>query len=156
MNNSVEKLNSLVALKNSPDFARYTKKEQIEIEKKITKLVKFFGGIIQMKGLPDVIVLTDPITGKNTVSEAMKLGIPVVSLANTNANPELINHLIPCNTHSSRAVILILSVLLDAVKMACGQEPTVAFKKSEEITLFSLPRVEHVRKIVNHRISKRR
>lgn len=156
IHNSIDKLNSLTNLQKSDDFKKYTKKEQIAINKTVEKMIKFFGGIMNMNGLPDVLIVDDAVSGKNAISEANKLGIPVVALANTNANPQLINYIIPCNTHSPRSVVLILSALLDAIKITRGEPAKVAFKKDEEVELFFFPKSEFSRRVVNHRSGQRR
>lgn len=70
------------------------------MQRQVAKLEKFIGGIKNMKGLPQVLVVTDPVAEHNAVKEAKDLHIPVIALANTNANPDLIDFIIPANTHS--------------------------------------------------------
>jgi small subunit ribosomal protein S2 len=57
-----------------------------------------------MKSLPQVMIVTDPIVEHNAITEARKLRIPVIALSNTNAKPELVDFIIPCNTNSIRTI----------------------------------------------------
>lgn len=122
-------------LQLSDEIKKYSKKEQLQKIKEAEKLGKFFGGIRTMKGLPQALIVVDPVIEHNAVTEAHKLGIPVVALANTNADPGLIDFIVPCNTYSIRAVYLLLSVLCDAICAASGIEQKVVGKSDEEIIL---------------------
>ena len=88
-----------------------------------------------MKGLPQAIVVLDPVVEHNAVEEAHKLHIPVVALANTNADPTNIDFLIPCNTMSIKTVYLLTSILCDAICEGLGEPLAVIGKKDEEIIL---------------------
>lgn len=93
------------------------KKEQSQIEKHIVKANKSLGGIKKMKGLPGAIFVVDPKREELAVSEAQKLGIPVIALADTNCNPLVINYIIPGNDDAIRAINLITAVIADACIM---------------------------------------
>ncbi len=144
--NSINKLNRLTSLVASDTIQRYTKKQQLDINKQIAKLEKFIGGIKDMRGLPQVVIVTDPIAEHNAVKEARDLKIPVVALANTNANPNLVDFIIPANTHSSRTEWLLITILADAIAAAKGQPTKVVDKADGEILLPEI--VKQQRKIV--------
>ena len=135
INNSINKLNRLTSLLNSESIKLYTKKQRLDISRQVTKLEKFIGGIKEIKGLPNAIVVTDPVLEHNAVKEARDLHIPVIAIANTNANPNLIDFIIPANTYSIKTQWLILSILADAVASAKGQETKIVGKKDSEIIL---------------------
>lgn len=122
-------------LQLSGEIKKYSKKEQLQKIKEAEKLGKFFGGIRTMKGLPQALIVVDPVVEHNAVTEAHKLNIPVVALANTNADPSLVDFIVPCNTYSIKAVYLILSVLCDAMCAAVGAEQKVVGKADSEIVL---------------------
>ena len=105
------------------------------MNKKIAKLTKFIGGIKNMKSLPNVIITIDPILEHNTIKEARQLKIPIISIANTNANPDIIDFVIPGNTNSNRSLWLLLSILADAIAEAKKIPQAVVGKKDEEIIL---------------------
>ena len=135
INRSIIKLNNLLMMQLSGDIKKYSKKEQLLKIKEAEKLGKFFGGIRTMKGLPQALIVVDPVVEHNAVTEAKKLGIPVIALANTNADPTLLDYIIPCNTNSVKTVYLLLSVLVDAICAAKGQPQLVVGKKDDEIVL---------------------
>lgn len=91
------------------------KKEVVELNREHDKLEKSLGGIRDMDGLPDIVYITDPRKESIAVSEARKLDIPIVSIVDTNCDPDLIDYLIPGNDDAIRAVKLISKVIADAV-----------------------------------------
>ena len=96
-------------------FEVLPKKEVIELRKEYDKLVKFLGGIREMKGMPDAIFVVDPKKEHNAIAEAKKLGIPVVGIVDTNCDPDDVDYIIPANDDAIRAVKLITSAMADAV-----------------------------------------
>lgn len=133
--NSINKLHKLTSLFESEEINKYPKKEQVLMNKKIAKLTKFIGGIKNMKSLPNVIITIDPILEHNTIKEARQLKIPIISIANTNANPDIVDFIIPGNTNSNRSLWLLLSILADAIAEAKKIPQAVVGKKDEEIIL---------------------
>ncbi len=146
VNNSINKLNRLTNLLASENVGRYTKKQQLDMQRQVAKLERFIGGIKNMKGLPQVVVVTDPISEHNAVKEARDLHIPVVAIANTNANPDLIDFIVPANTHSIKTQWLLLGILADAIASAAGQPTKIIGKADGEILLPEVIRAQ--RKVV--------
>ncbi|MBQ7560158.1 MAG: 30S ribosomal protein S2 [Synergistales bacterium] len=93
----------------------YTKKEAAMIKKEQLKLEKYLGGIANMTAVPDAIFLIDPRREENAIAEARKLHIPVVSIVDTNCDPELIDYPIPGNDDAIRAIKLITGLMANAV-----------------------------------------
>ena len=91
------------------------KKEVALLNKQRARLEKFLGGIEDMPRIPDIIYIVDPHKEQIAVKEAKKLGIPVVAMVDTNADPDAIDVIIPANDDAIRAVKLITSKLADAV-----------------------------------------
>ncbi len=91
------------------------KKEVAQLNRQLAKLSKTLGGIKDMRGLPDVIFVIDQEKEEIAIKEANKLGIPVICLADTNANPDGINYIIPGNDDAIRSIQLVTSKLADAV-----------------------------------------
>lgn len=87
-------------------YQRFSKKEAQGMERKLKKLERSLGGIKDMKGIPDVIFILDVGYEKNAISEAKKLGIPVVGVVDSNNSPERIDYVIPGNDDSIRAISL--------------------------------------------------
>lgn len=148
---SIDKLNKLIALQLSDEVQKYTKKEQIKISKETEKLAKFFGGIRTMRSLPQAIVVTDPVIEKNAIIEAKKMRIPVVAIANTNADPSNIDFIIPANSSSIRTVYLIISILSDAIAEAHNEPLSIIGKKDEEIILPEVAKKVQSSSIVSHK-----
>lgn len=91
------------------------KKEVAQLNRQLSKLSKTLGGIKEMRGLPELIFVVDQDKEDIAIKEANKLGIPVICLADTNANPDGINYIIPGNDDAIRSIKLITSKLADAV-----------------------------------------
>lgn len=85
------------------------------MNRQLGKLSKTLGGIKDMRGLPDLIFIIDQGKELIAIQEANKLNIPVICLADTNANPDGINYIIPGNDDAIRSIRLITSKLADAV-----------------------------------------
>lgn len=93
----------------------FSKKEVAALRKEQSKLEKYLGGIANMKAVPDAIFLIDPRREENAIAEARKLGVPVVSIVDTNCDPELIDYPIPGNDDAIRAIKLIAGLMANAV-----------------------------------------
>ncbi|MDE5949349.1 MAG: 30S ribosomal protein S2 [Malacoplasma sp.] len=132
---SVAKFNNLILIHKNGEINKYTKKEQVELKKKTEKYAKYFSGIRTMKDLPKAIILTDPETNKIAIREAKKLGIKVIAICNTNANPDLVDFVIPANNYSIKSVYLLIGLFCDAIAEAKGLPKMFAEKKDEEIIL---------------------
>lgn len=94
---------------------KYPKKEIVQLQKQLEKLEKYLAGIKEMKALPDALFVIDPRRETIAIAEAHKLGIPVVSIVDTNCDPDLIDYPIPGNDDAIRAIELIVGLMADAV-----------------------------------------
>ncbi len=112
-------------------FKGYTKKEIVGFKREKSKLEKGLSGIVDMEDLPDAIFIVDIIEEKIAVAEASKLGIPMVALVDTNADPELIDYIIPGNDDAIRSIKLITKVIADAVVEAKDMKLKGAIPKEE-------------------------
>jgi len=95
---------------NSP----LTKKEKLRLDREREKMVKNLEGIRDMEELPDALFVVDPKKEAIAISEANKLGIPVIAIVDTNCDPELIDYIIPGNDDAIRAIRLFASRVADA------------------------------------------
>ncbi|MCQ2743808.1 MAG: 30S ribosomal protein S2 [bacterium] len=111
----VNKLRELEDFIASGHIEKLPKKEQSQLNRQVAKLSKTLGGIKEMRGLPDIIFVVDQAKEDIAIAEANKLGIPVICLADTNANPDGINYIIPGNDDAIRSIKLVASKLADAV-----------------------------------------
>ena len=87
----------------------------LDLQREVEKLDRSLGGIREMKGLPDAIFIIDTGYQKGAVSEAQKLGIPVIGVVDTNNSPDGVNYVIPGNDDSARAIRLYARGIADAV-----------------------------------------
>ena len=113
--NSIARLVELDEMVSTGAAAGLTKKETLMLERERTKLDRSLSGIRDMKGLPDALFIIDVNHERIAVSEARKLGIPVVGVCDTNSSPEGIDYLIPGNDDAIRAIRLYLQGAADAV-----------------------------------------
>lgn len=111
----VNKLKELEEFINNGYIDKLPKKEVAQLNRQLSKLSKTLGGIKDMRGLPELIFVVDQAKEDIAIKEANKLGIPVICLADTNANPDGISHIIPGNDDAIRSIKLITSKLADAV-----------------------------------------
>jgi small subunit ribosomal protein S2 len=112
---SVEKLLELEEMKEDGRWDLLSKKEQSRMEKVYRKLTKNVGGIKNMIELPGVLFVIDAAKEQIAISEAQKLGIPIVAVVDTNGNPENIDYPIPGNDDAVRAIELFASKIADAI-----------------------------------------
>ena len=111
----VNKLKEMEEFINNGYIDKLPKKEVAQMNRQLAKLSKTLGGIKDMRGLPELIFVVDQDKEDIAIKEANKLGIPVICLADTNANPDGINYIIPGNDDAIRSIKLITSKLSDAV-----------------------------------------
>ncbi|MEX2356257.1 MAG: 30S ribosomal protein S2 [Thermaerobacterales bacterium] len=111
----VDRLLELEQMEESGIFERLPKKEVSQLQREREKLDKYLGGIKGMKSLPDALYIVDPRKERIAVSEARRLGIPIISIVDTNCDPEEIDQLIPGNDDAIRAVRLITGKIADAI-----------------------------------------
>ncbi len=111
----------------------YTKKEQLLLQREREKLEKYLGGVKDMARLPGALFVVDARKEMIAVREANKLGVPVVAITDTNADPDLIDFPIPGNDDAIRSVSLITGALADAVEQARRELPPEARRRAEEM-----------------------
>ncbi len=112
---SIKRLKELDTMSQDGTFERLGKKEALMLQRELVKLEKSIGGIKDMNGLPDAIFVIDVGYHKIAVTEASKLGIPVIAIVDTNHTPEGVAYIIPGNDDSSRAIRLYARGAADAV-----------------------------------------
>ena len=112
---SIKRLKDLEVMAKDGTFDRMTKREALSLSREQDKLTKSLGGIKDMNALPDAIFVIDVGYHKIAVTEAKKLGIPLVAVVDTNHSPLGIAHVIPGNDDSSRAIRLYARGAADAI-----------------------------------------
>ena len=119
ISNSINRLNELENTINDPAFTNsVSKKELLERSREKDKLHLNLGGIKDLNGKPDLIVIMDVIKDKLAVLEAKKLNIPIVGIVDTNADPEMIDYVIPGNDDAIRSINLYKKYFLETMNDA--------------------------------------
>lgn len=108
-------MKELERMKEEGDFQRLPKKEAAKLEKELAKLQKILGGIRDMDTLPDLLFIIDVVHEEIAVREALRLGIPIVALVDTNGDPDVATIPIPGNDDAIRSIKLIAKIIADAV-----------------------------------------
>jgi small subunit ribosomal protein S2 len=112
---SIKRLREMEVMAEEGAFEKMSKKEGLMLQRELTKLQKSLGGIKDMNGLPDALFVIDVGYHKIAVTEANKLGIPVIGVVDTNHNPAGIDYIIPGNDDSSRAIRLYARGVADSI-----------------------------------------
>ena len=124
-------LKELIALESSGEINAYTKSERLKIKREIEKLNKSIGGIVNLNKLPDAIFVVDLANEITAITEAQKLGIPVIGLADSNVNPDGVDFLIPGNDDAIRSIEIIAAAIADACLKGSGKRDEVENKENE-------------------------
>jgi small subunit ribosomal protein S2 len=111
----IDTLKQLEQRRDAGEFDRLTKKEGLVLERKIAKLQLRLGGIRDMQRTPDLLIVVDAEREYTAVKEANILNIPVLALVDTNANPDMVDHILPANDDAMRSIRLLIGALADAV-----------------------------------------
>jgi len=111
---NVKKLNSMKEEKEKGEWSRFVKHEQVKLDKDLNKLEKFYGGIANLKKLPDALFIIDIKKEKNSVKESGEMKIVTVAVTDTNANPDPINYPIPGNDDSLTSIEYFLKEIIEA------------------------------------------
>jgi small subunit ribosomal protein S2 len=115
MKSRVDTLKTIETTVSNADSKTNTKKELQVLATKAKKLKKFFGGLVGIEKLPDLVFLVDTEMEINAVNEAKKLGIPIVAIVDTNSDPSGIDVPIPGNDDALRSIQLITKYVADSI-----------------------------------------
>ncbi len=115
LKSSIKKLKEMEAMVEAGELERMSKKEALMFERNMAKLDKSLGGVKDMTGMPEAIFVVDVGYHKIALTEAKKLGVPVIAVVDTNHSPEGIDHVIPGNDDASKAVALYVRGMADAI-----------------------------------------
>ena len=130
----ITRLKELNDLIDSGKIESYPKKEASKMKKEREKLDRALGGIKDMKGMPGALFIIDPHKEAIAVAEAKKMGIPIVSVVDTNCDPDNIDFVIPGNDDAIRAVKLVTSLIADSVLEALEGKSFDVVSENAEVT----------------------
>ena len=142
---SIKRLRDLEAQQGDGTFEKLTKKEALMRSRHMEKLERSIGGIKEMGGLPDALFVVDVDHERIAITEANKLGIPVIGIVDTNSNPDGVDYIIPGNDDAIRAIKLYVSAVADACiagKVEAGEAVAVKDEFVEEGAIEAAPEAE--------------
>ena len=136
ISNSIKRLDEVETFLNNDNLSNnLSKKELLDISREKQKLELNIGGIRKLNGKPDLVIIFDVLKDRIAVLEAKKLNIPVVGIVDTNADPELIDYVIPGNDDALRSINLykkyFIETIQDAMKIEEMFEENSTIKKDE-------------------------
>ena len=114
--NSLRNLGSLKDSKQRGEYRNYTKKEKLLIDRKIEKMERMLGGIVNMDRIKDVIFIIDTHKEVGAVKEAIKLGVKIVGVVDTNSDPTMVDYPIPMNDDAKKSVEYVISLVKEALR----------------------------------------
>jgi small subunit ribosomal protein S2 len=128
---SIKRLRELEAQQTDGTFDKLTKKEALMRSRDMDKLERSIGGIKDMGGLPDALFVVDVDHERIAITEANKLGIPVIGIVDTNSNPDGVDYVIPGNDDAIRAIKLYITAVADACLEGRAEAGEVVATKDE-------------------------
>lgn len=129
----VNRLKEIEKMREDGTFEKLTKKEVAGLEKELAKLKKNFLGIVQMERMPKALFVVDTKKEETAIKEANRLGIPVVGLVDTNADPDVVSCPVPGNDDATKSVRLISSLIADTVIE--GRKRFLSYLSEREVTV---------------------
>ncbi len=123
----LKKYKSLNEQIETGEIEKYTKKEQLDIRRQVEKMEESLGGIASLEKMPEVIFLPALQKEKTTVDEAQKMGVTVIGIADTNANPDRADYVIPANDDAVKSIRMMVELAADAIESGKKQH---AIKKA--------------------------
>lgn len=126
---SLRKYEHFLKLEAEGTLANMHKKEASVIRHKMVRMNRNFEGILKMPRLPDALFVIDAHKEAIAVAEARRLGIPVVAIADTNANPQNIDYLIPGNDDAVKSIRILMSFIVNAIQRGLEKRESKKFEK---------------------------
>ena len=125
---AVKNLERMKLKMNSPEIEEMRKRDKVKMQKEIEKSERLVGGLLGLTNKPDILILIGSHDEKNAVKEAAKLGIPMVALVDTNANPELVDYAIPANDDATKSISLFADLFAKVIKEGKSNAKAAAVK----------------------------
>ena len=116
MQKRIHKMKDLKSKREGGELKKYTKREQLLIDREIAQLEKFLGGVADMDKLPDALFVVDTHKEEVAVREANRMGIPVIGMVDTNGDPARIDYVIPVNDDAVKSIELVVKAVSQAVQ----------------------------------------
>ena len=144
----IKLLKDLQEQKTKGELSKYTKKEQLLLDRKMDKLRKDFAGVMDLKVLPDAIFVVDAVSDNIAIKEVRRLGIKVVAIADSNCNVEEIDYPIPGNDDAIKSITILVTAVASAYtegKKEAGKQAVKDAEKAEK---------DAIKKVAEEKIAK--
>ncbi len=128
---TLERLNSLKLKRDQGQLKKFTKREQVLFDKEIARLERVVGGIAMLKDAPEVIVAIDTHKEKLAVKEANNRGALVIGLVDSNANPDMVDYVVPMNDDSAKALEIVIAAFGKALEVGLKERKDLAAAPKE-------------------------
>jgi len=112
---SIKKLSEMKEKNAQGEYKKFTKKERVLIQREIERLERFFGGISNVKKIPDIIFIVDTHKETAVVREALSLNVKIVGIVDSNSDPSVVDYPIPMNDDASKALYYVLDLVKEAI-----------------------------------------
>jgi small subunit ribosomal protein S2 len=129
---SIDKLKDMQEKQKSGEYEKYTKKENILLQREINRLKKLFGGLKDLKKEPDGLFIIDTCREESALKEAEQKGIKTFAMIDSNADPDLVDYVIPANDDAVRSIKLIVETFAKAVQEGLELQKKGGVKKQEK------------------------
>jgi len=107
----IKRLEEMESQQKNGELDKYTKKERVVFSKELDKMMKNFGGLRQLTRMPDMIFVSSLKESELPIREAKRMSVKIVGIANTDSNPDEVDHIIPANDRSKKSVDLIIEAI---------------------------------------------
>lgn len=132
MKRSLTKMEEMKVKMLEGGYNKFTKKERLLIEREITRLERFFGGVKTLTNIPDVIVVIDTKREVGAIREATTRKVPIVGIVDSNSDPDSIDYPIPMNDDAAKAIDYVLGLICDAILEGKGPASAKASARQEK------------------------
>jgi len=146
---AVKKMDSIDKMATDGTFSNLSKREKLQITRQRAKLEKNLGSIADLNRLPAALFVVDVMKENIAVAEAVRLGIPVFGIVDTNSNPNNIDFVIPANDDATKSIEIILGAMADAIKEGTLERKMDKAENEEEV-----PEVKEKRTRASKRVQK--
>lgn len=132
INKSIKKLSDMKEKNSSGEYNTYTKKERILVQREIDRLERFFGGIISLKKVPDIVFIVDINKEKSALKESKRCNVTTIGIVDSNSDPTSVDYPIPMNDDASKALIYVLDLVKEAI-LEGRKNPKKTIKVKKEV-----------------------
>lgn len=129
---NIKRLKELKDQKEKGELKKYTKKEQLLLDRQIANLEKDYKGVLDLEALPDAIFVIDAVSDNIAVKEANRLKIPIVAIADSNCNPQFIDYPIPGNDDAIKSIKILVEAVASAYEVGKKEAGKVAEKAAKK------------------------